>query len=48
MLGFEHGDEIFVAELVLWSVRSDVVLVCFRPGSYIFRGYHSLLKAGTE
>src|ERR1035437_7898055 len=26
-LGLEHGDEIFVAELVQWSVHSDVVLV---------------------
>src|SRR5579859_2559310 len=28
MFGLEHGDKVFIAELVLWSVSSDVVLVC--------------------
>src|ERR1039458_997230 len=30
-LGLEHGNEIFVAELVLWSVGNNVVLVCVEP-----------------
>src|SRR5215467_2862310 len=28
MLGLEHGDKVFISELVLWSVSSDMVLLC--------------------
>src|ERR1700757_921271 len=31
MLGLEHGDKVFIAELVLWSVSSDVMFVCVEP-----------------